>query len=67
MHCTHTVRRRVVNGDEVDAHSWFGRTYLACFDRAGVRAKTKRRTRRRERREAGADLAAQLADLHLRH
>lgn len=49
-------RRRCVNGDEVDAHGRFGRTYLACFDRAGVRAKTKRRTRRRERREGASEL-----------
>lgn len=47
-------RRRCVNGDETDAHERFGRRYIACFGRAGVRADTKRRTRRRERREGVA-------------
>lgn len=57
------MSRRILTGDETDAHGRFGRRYLACLQRAGVRSKTKRRTRRRERREAAIEIRAQREDL----
>lgn len=59
MQTSDTEPRRATNGDETDAYSRFGRLYLACLQRAGVRTKTKRRTRRRERRERRADARRQ--------